>query len=134
MRAGIVTNWDDMETLWHHAFKNVLHVAPEENPVLLTPGTAEPQDQPGAHDAAHVRDVQRARDVREHGGPVLSLYASGRKTGTVLESGGGVTSAVPIYDGYALPRAIERLDLAGRDLTASAAATLTVSRSCHEPT
>ena len=48
---------------------------------------------------------------------VLSLYASGRVTGAVLSSGFGVTSICPIYEGYCLPQAISRLELAGSDVS-----------------
>ena len=48
---------------------------------------------------------------------MLSLYASGRTTGVVIESGFGFTQVVPVYETKALPNAIHRLDLGGCDLT-----------------
>ncbi len=48
---------------------------------------------------------------------ILSMYSAGKFNGIVCDSGDGVTQMVPISDGYPLHSCINRLDIAGRDIT-----------------
>lgn len=97
----------------HRKFANVYHC---QHPVLLTEAPLNPR-----------RHRERAAEIlfERFNIPalftsiqaVLSLYASGRTTGLVLDSGDGVTYAVPVYDGFSIPTSFQRSDIAGRDVT-----------------
>jgi len=113
---GIVTNWDDMELLWHHTFHNELRVDPEEHPILLT--EAPLNSKANREKMTQIMfETFKSPAVYFANQAVLSLYASGDTTGIVLHSGEGVTHVVPIYDAYAFPWAIKQFYVAGRALT-----------------
>ncbi|XP_018671023.2 actin-1 [Ciona intestinalis] len=116
IQRGIVTNWTEMEKVWHHVFYNELKVGPERHHVLITDAPSNPMvnrekmaeimfesfNVPGIHIALEA---------------MLSLYAVDITTGIALYSGDGLTYTIPVYEGFILKKGIQRLEMAGSDVT-----------------
>ncbi|XP_055585907.1 uncharacterized protein LOC129738676 [Uranotaenia lowii] len=115
IQRGVITDWDDMERVWQHLLVNEMGVKPEDHPMLLAeaPLNAGPNREKITEIVFEkLRCPAFYLAVRE----VLSLYSTGRTTGVVLNSGFGVTHAVPIDKGFALSQGVERVELGGCDL------------------
>ncbi|KAK6170053.1 hypothetical protein SNE40_018539 [Patella caerulea] len=116
VEQGIITRWDDMERVWDEIFSNQLKVDSKENPVIMTRIASLPQ-----FNREKITEIM----FEKYEVPsfylaiqsVLALYSVGQKNGIVYDSGEGVTHIVPVKDGFAIQGAIERLDVAGSDLT-----------------
>lgn len=114
---GKVESWDDMQRVWHHTFYTCLRVNPQEVAgVLLTEAPLQPKENREKMAEIMFESFQvPALYVAIQA--VMSLYSAGRTTGLVVDSGDGVTHTVPVYEGFSIPHAIKRMDIAGRRLT-----------------
>jgi centractin len=100
----------------HVYSKQCLNAKREEHPVLMT--EAHLNSRKNRDQIAEIFfENLRAPALFVTPPSVLSLYASGRTTGVVLDVGDTVTHAVPVYEGFALPHSVVRSDIAGRDVT-----------------
>lgn len=116
LEHGIVTDWEDMERIWQYVYEQELKTLSEDHPVLLTEPPLNPRS--NREDAAQILfEKFNAPAMYVSIQAVLSLYASGRTTGVVLDCGDGVSHAVPVYEGFSIPTSIRRIDIAGRDIT-----------------
>lgn len=115
VQRGVVRNWTDLERLWEHAFAK-LKVDPKERPVLVTEAPMLPTSNRDAM-AQLLFETFDTQAVSFNVTGVLSLYATGSRTGIVVESGDGVSHTVPVYDGYIVKHAIRKVDMGGSDLT-----------------
>lgn len=116
LENGIVKNWDYMEKIWHYTYYNELKTDPADQPVLLTEAPLNPKlNREKMIEIFFEKFKVPAFYVFTQA--VLALYASGRTTGLVVDSGDGVTHVVVVYDGYSIKHATSRMDVAGRNLT-----------------
>ncbi|KAJ2918132.1 hypothetical protein MD484_g2328, partial [Candolleomyces efflorescens] len=104
-----------MESLWKHTFMQELHVLPEQQPVLLTdsPTNEKSNREQMAQVAFESLDINALNISNQ---AVLALYATGRTTGIVLDSGEAVTHATPILNGVPIPKAAQKMEAGAKAL------------------
>ena len=113
---GIITNFDFMERVWKYTFNKELNIDSKDCNVLLTEKADNPK-------TTRQKMTQIMFELIEVNGlyievdAVLSLYATGRYTGIVTQIGDGVGHTVPVYEGYAIRDAANRMDMGGRDMS-----------------
>ncbi|MES1914828.1 MAG: hypothetical protein MHM6MM_006857 [Cercozoa sp. M6MM] len=144
--GATVADWNDLEKVWRHVYGRLgallimgvsvcacrykylpvrvlpckyrpasAGVSAREHPLLLG-------ETPLRCDNERLRTAELAFDalgvpaLHIAAQPILSLYASGRTTGAVLDVGHTVSHCVPIFEGFAVPHAVQRVDLAGQDV------------------
>ncbi|XP_055974791.1 actin-like protein 9 [Sorex fumeus] len=117
LRNGIVVDWEAAELIWRHLLEHDLRVAPRDHPLLFSdPPFSPATNREKLVEVAFEALCSPAMYVESQS--VLAVYAHGRISGLVVDSGHGVTYTVPVFQGYNLVHATQRLDLAGTHLTA----------------
>ena len=104
-----------MVHLWKHIFDE-LNLDPKNVNVLLTDSPLNSKENKKKMTQIMFEHF-RVESLAIMNTSVLSLFSTGKTTGMVVECGEGVSYTVPVFEGYAMPHAIHKLDIAGQDVT-----------------
>ncbi|CAI0450629.1 unnamed protein product, partial [Linum tenue] len=116
IKDGVVMDWDIVDSIWDHAFRECLLVDPKEHPMLLAEPSSNSQQQRERtvelmFEKYNVPALFLAKNA------VLTSFASGRATALVVDSGGGSTTIAPVHDGYVIQKAVASCPIGGEFLT-----------------
>ncbi len=125
VKHGQVENWTHMESFWEHCIFRYLRCEPEDHYFLVTePPLNLPENR--EYTAEIMFETFNVPGLYIAVQAVLALAASWTSkdvtkrtlTGTVIDSGDGVTHVIPVAEGYVIGSSIKHIPLAGRDITA----------------
>lgn len=124
IRHGQVENWDHMERYWEQCIFKYLRAEPEDHYFLMTePPLNTPENR--EYTAEIMFESFNVPGLYIAVQAVLALAASWTSkqvsertlTGTVVDSGDGVTHVIPVAEGYVIGSCIKHIPIAGRDIT-----------------
>ncbi|XP_043713789.1 actin-related protein 4 isoform X1 [Telopea speciosissima] len=116
IKDGVVVNWDIVDSIWDHAFRERLLIDPKEHPMLLAEPSSNTQQQ-RERTAELMFERYKVPALFLAKNAVLTSFASGRATSLVVDSGGGSTTVTPVHDGYVLQKALGTSPIGGEFLT-----------------
>ncbi|KAK8543350.1 hypothetical protein V6N13_136133 [Hibiscus sabdariffa] len=116
LKDGVVVDWDIVDNIWDHAFKDCLLIDPKEHPMLLAEPSSNTQLQ-REKTAELMFEKYKVPALFLAKNAVLTSFASGRATSVVIDSGGGSTTVAPVHDGYVLQKAVSSSPIGGEFLT-----------------
>eukprot|EP01084_Bolivina_argentea_P188517 324511_1 len=115
--AGNITSWDEIETIYENLFKTTLHINdPSEQTILFTESIFTPKKNKEKLTEIMFEKFNIA-GIYVSQQSILGLYATGRTTGIVIDSGYEQTQIVPAYEGYVLPHASYKAKYGGKQCT-----------------
>jgi actin-related protein 3 len=124
IKHGQVENWTHMEQFWEHCIFRYLRSEPEDHYFLLTePPLNAPENR--EYTAEIMFETFNVPGLYIAVQAVLALAASWTSkqvtertlTGTVIDSGDGVTHVIPVAEGYVIGSCIKHIPIAGKDIT-----------------
>jgi len=123
LEHGIIEDWDNIEKYWQRCLFQYMRCDPEEHYILLTEPPLNPPEN-REYTAEIMFETFNVPGLYIGVQAVLALIASRLSkeaekvlTGTVIDSGDGVTHVIPVVDGYVIGSCIKHIPLAGSDIT-----------------
>lgn len=108
--------WDNMQTIWEYIIREGFHQDPSNANILVTYNFSSSREYRERLATTFLEKIG-VNSLGLVAAPTLSLFATGRTKGLVIEAGEGLTSIAPIFEGYALPHAVKVMQVAGSDIT-----------------
>ena len=116
IQRGEVVDWDKFETLMHYLLYSQIEVVPEDISVLITetPLSSKKNRAKISELLFEKFNVQRCHIANSS---MLGLFSYGKSSGIVVDSGYNITSTVPVYEGFPLVYASQKINLGGEDIS-----------------
>jgi len=112
---GAIVDWDSMMDIWNYVYEFELNQETDKHPVLITEVPHAPRK--NCEQIAQIMFETFTVPSLYIATQTVGLYASGRTSGLILSCGEGVCFATATFDGFAIPSANVRSNIAGHELT-----------------